>query len=427
MKKLILSILLLFALSACKEAVNENLLTDTYKQLIIPTEITEDTRLPQTVNGIDFIWSSDIEGLLRNNQIQGILYDSTGVLTASITYDGVTLYKSQNITVSGTSDQTLDQVIIHDVIDQFIKAYTYDEDFSLPQEVNNVRLSYSSNDILYITNELVVTQPLCSIGEQVVTLTVTASLNEHSNTFNITVTIPCIDDAPIYTGYYAGMDGLEGDLLKQFLHDLIDDHHVLTYDEVKYALRDTDEDPNNPNNVILFYTGDSHPKTDFGGDPDQYNREHVWAKSHGGFGNDMGPGTDLHHIRPTDVSVNGARGSLDFDNGGSIVYDGSTPTENKIDSDSFEPRDEVKGDVARMLFYMAVRYEGDDYLDLELSSTIPTGSSPTIGDLETLLAWHLLDPVDDFEMDRNDAIYSYQGNRNPFIDHPELVELIWGD
>src|SRR5690606_23864492 len=129
------------------------------------------------------------------------------------------------------------------------------------------------------------------------------------------------------------------------------------------ALQDTDEDPNNPNNVVLLYSGVSRSKAQHGGDPDDWNREHTWAKCHGDFGTSPGPGTDVHHLRPTDVNVNSTRGNKDFDNGGSPVdeCDGCLS-----DGDSFEPRDEVKGDVARMIFYMAIRYEGDDsYPDLE--------------------------------------------------------------
>jgi len=96
------------------------------------------------------------------------------------------------------------------------------------------------------------------------------------------------------------------------------------------------------------------------------------------------------------------------------------------DFDSWEPPDRVKGDVARMMFYMAVRYEGDnDTYDLELLNKTGT-YGPKFGKLSTLLQWHELDPVDEREQHRNEVIYSYQHNRNPFIDHPEFVEKIWG-
>ncbi|MFD2924026.1 endonuclease [Halobacillus naozhouensis] len=224
-------------------------------------------------------------------------------------------------------------------------------------------------------------------------------------------------------GYYENASGLSGSALKQALHNIIDDHTELSYSEVWRALRHTDEDPNNSNHVILLYSGDSLSKYDNGGNVDEWNREHVWAKSHGDFGTSMGPGTDIHHLRPTDVTVNSARGNLDFDNGGSAF---SEAPDTYHDSDSWEPRDEVKGDVARMIFYMAVRYEGDSgELDLEVADYVGT-SGPSIGKLTTLKQWHESDPVSVFEQHRNDIIFSdYQGNRNPFIDHPEYVERIW--
>lgn len=230
--------------------------------------------------------------------------------------------------------------------------------------------------------------------------------------------------------YYALATGVDKSELKTRLHDIIDDHITFNYDFAKTALKETDKDPNNPSNVILFYTGRSQSSDSFGSGVDQWNREHVWAKSHGGFGETAPAGSDLHHLRPTDASVNSARGSLDFDEGGSIVRDtyGAGSSYCYRDSDSFEPRDEVKGDVARILFYMAVRYEGDKTgePDLELNDLVNNGTSPYMGRLSILLKWHLQDPVDDFERNRNEVIYSYQKNRNPFIDHPEYALMIFG-
>ena len=224
--------------------------------------------------------------------------------------------------------------------------------------------------------------------------------------------------------YYENALGKSGTSLKIALHNIIDDHTEISYSNVWEALRNTDEDPANQNNVILLYTGRSQSKTSNGSSIDSWNREHVWAKSHGDFGTSMGEGTDLHHLRPTDVSVNSSRGNKDFDNGGTAQKEAP---DTYADSDSWEPRDEVKGDVARMIFYMAVRYEGDNgELDLEVTEKVNNGSAPLHGKLSTLLQWHQQDPVDDFERNRNDVIYQdYQHNRNPFIDHPEWVEGIW--
>ena len=130
-------------------------------------------------------------------------------------------------------------------------------------------------------------------------------------------------------------------------------------------------------------------------------------------------------MRPTDVTVNSKRGNLDFDNGGTLYTDGDGPTECRYDDDSWEPRDAVKGDVARMMYYMTVRYEGDDTsYDLELVDFTPSTNSvePVFGKQSTLYQWHQNDPVDDWERRRNDRIYTnWQHNRNPFIDHPEFA------
>ncbi|MFE0844865.1 endonuclease I family protein [Streptomyces rochei] len=224
--------------------------------------------------------------------------------------------------------------------------------------------------------------------------------------------------------YYKDAIGKTGDSLKSSLHTIISDQTKLSYSAVWDALKVTDQDPADSGNVILLYSGISRSKSLNGGDTGDWNREHVWAKSHGDFGTATGPGTDIHHLRPEDVRVNSVRGNKDFDNGGSGFTDsGGSLT----DSDSFEPRDAVKGDVARMIFYMAVRYEGGDgWADLEVNGSVDNGSSPYIGKLDVLKQWNDEDPPDAFEERRNQVIYdTYQHNRNPFVDHPEWVETIW--
>jgi len=244
---------------------------------------------------------------------------------------------------------------------------------------------------------------------------VTASDGKNSVTTSFSVTVMAND-------YYAGAYNKEGQALKKALHDIISEQKVLSYDDVWDALKYTDEDPNNLNNVILFYSGKSSPKTNSGGNVGNWNREHTWAKSHGNFGTSKGPGTDIHHLRATDVQVNSARGNLDFDNGGSPVAGCNGCFK---DSDSFEPPNRVKGDVARILLYMATRYEPGDKVDLELNDKVNNGTAPYHGKLSVLLQWHKQDPVDEYEKQRNERIYDIQGNRNPFIDHPEWVEKIW--
>jgi endonuclease I len=230
--------------------------------------------------------------------------------------------------------------------------------------------------------------------------------------------------AQIPPGYYDGTEGLYGTQLKAVLHEIINDHDEPTYNDLRdYILPESDEDPNNSNNVILLYTGRSQAKSTFGGGPDEWNREHVWAKSHGDFGNDPPCGTDAHMIRPTDVSVNGDRGNKDFDEGGQQHPEA---TGCYFTEYTWEPRDAVKGDVARMILYMDVRYEGTNgELDLTAVDAVNTSPAPEHGRLSTLLEWHEQDPPDAFEINRNNVVYSYQDNRNPFIDHPEFVDFIW--
>ncbi|WP_406054473.1 endonuclease [Streptomyces sp. NBC_01077] len=223
--------------------------------------------------------------------------------------------------------------------------------------------------------------------------------------------------------YYDGAIGKTGAELKNALHRIISEQTKLSYDDVWDALKATDEDPENPDNVVLLYSGRSQAKDTNGGGANDWNREHVWAKSHGDFGTATGPGTDIHHLRPEDVTVNSTRGNLDFDKGGDAVDEAPG---SRSDGDSFEPRDAVKGDVARMILYMAVRYDGSDgFPDLEPNDEVDNGSAPAMGRLSVLKQWNDQDPPDTFEKSRNDRIFTIQKNRNPFVDHPEWVAEIW--
>ena len=240
------------------------------------------------------------------------------------------------------------------------------------------------------------------------------------------VVVPSAMSAPagVPLGYYDAAEGKTGADLHAALHDIISTGDHLTYDEVWDALKVTDEDPTNPANVMMIYSGATMSENANGGGADQWNREHTWAQSHGDFGTSPGPGTDLFHLRPCEVGVNSTRGNLDFDNGGDAVPDAPG---NLVDGDSFEPRDAVKGDIARGILYMAVRYDGDDgFADLEPNDSVDNSSTPYMGRLSVLLSWHAQDPPDAAEQTRNDLIYDqYQHNRNPFIDRPEWADAIW--
>lgn len=319
-----------------------------------------------------------------------------------------------------------------------------------------------------------------NIGTKTITITATDSKN---NTSEYILSIEVIEgiDTTMYVpnGYYDTIDGLTGEPLKNTLNDIITNHTEYSYTDkdlddmdVWKMLRDADEDPENSDNIILFYSAYSWPKEcqdtntnllpdicfengDRDADYVEWNREHIWSKSHGEFededeyefedsfgGYALGAHTDGHHLVAAERAMNSTKNNRFFDD----CHDGIND-DNLVDRDYgnytcgewyFEPRDAVKGDVARMLFYMATRYEGenDDYVDLELTTDlylyedlgtkINRSKIPYYENLAVLLRWHMEDPVDEWEIERNESIFQIQNNRNPFIDMPELVSLVWG-
>ncbi|MFO7970049.1 MAG: endonuclease [Candidatus Izemoplasmatales bacterium] len=247
-----------------------------------------------------------------------------------------------------------------------------------------------------------------TLGDYDITYSATDS---SGNTNTLVVTYSVVEENDYLSmdldPYYDDAEGISGETLLIALRTIINTGFTgVSYGETRYILNETDEDPNNLGNVILVYT-----QLSVSGTWDEgvtWNREHVWPQSLLDVSvdnNDTNVGSDLHNLKPADPGENSSRSNKYFD------YIGSTTT--------YEPPDEVKGDIARILFYMIVMY---DYLDLV--DTEPT--TYEMGLLEVLLAWHEQDPVDDFERNRNDVIYSYQNNRNPFIDYEHFVELIFG-
>lgn len=213
-------------------------------------------------------------------------------------------------------------------------------------------------------------------------------------------------------------------------------HQQLTYKQVWTALTYSDEDPSDSNNVIELYTGKSVSKQNNGGNTSDWNREHIWAKSHG-FPSESQLGyTDAHHLRPTNVKVNSTRSNYDFNECSDTGTEVAEAPGNYLDAAArcFEPRDEIKGDVARMIMYMDTRYQGNDtnmpdlvVVDRITTAEEVTNNEPLHGKLCTLYTWHQQDPVDATDTKRNDAIYTYQGNRNPYVDYPQWVQEVYGD
>lgn len=238
-----------------------------------------------------------------------------------------------------------------------------------------------------------------------------------------------------YAGYYSS---LGSNPTSSQLKSIVSSHTKLSYDGARSAMVKTDRDwtlsPNNSDSnpymrlIYAAYNFKTSSAARFNDNNTIWDREHIWAKSHGGFDDNTTPGSDLHHLRASDKPNNNSwRNSRNFGNATSGQYgkDYRGLNSGKYSGGSldgiYEPLDHDKGDVARACFYMAVVYN----TNCTLVNSYP-GTGKTLGHLSTLLQWHELDPVDEFEMNRNNLIYdNYQHNRNPFIDHPEWVHSIF--
>lgn len=237
--------------------------------------------------------------------------------------------------------------------------------------------------------------------------------------------------------YYATAEGKAGSELKAALHAIIRNHHVIPYSSTSLdtsdALKVLDQTPTNTSYVNLIYNSSNILASTFATSTG-WNREHMWAQSYGLDGVEPSY-SDLFNLRACDENVNSSRGNKYYDttttNG--VGYSFPAHIEAPLcstDSDSWEMPPHERGNIARAMFYMATRYTGDvanePALELTDNPALITTANANFGKLSTLLAWHNSDPVDASEMLRNDRIYAlYQTNRNPFVDHPEWVNLMF--
>ena len=239
-----------------------------------------------------------------------------------------------------------------------------------------------------------------------------------SSSLTSTTTSQPTSSQTVYQGYYQAIHGVSDGQLKttltSILRSILSSTGLLpssiTYGDARYDIPDFDGDPNMPNHVILVYSRNSVSSTWDAGST--WNREHVFPQSLMGVSTNNSSrhkGADYHNLKPESQSVNSSRGNK---------YFAETTT-----TTSYAPPLVVRGDVARILFYMVTMWP-------ELSLVDVTGAnSPAtfqMAQLSSLVKWHLEDPVDSFEENRNNVIYSLQGNRNPYVDHEELVCRIWG-
>ena len=235
--------------------------------------------------------------------------------------------------------------------------------------------------------------------------------------------------AQIPNGYYNNANGKTGDELKVALHNIIKGHHVVSYGGLLNAFAYTDCKPNGKiwdiySNYEYSLDGNCGEYIQEG---DCWNREHTWPQSW--FNEQTTPRSDLFHVYPTDGFVNGQRSNYPYGEVNNPIYTSGNGSKlgNCVTSGYsgkvFEPIDEYKGDIARSYFYMSVRYYSEDS---EWGTSNMTNKSEILPWAMTmLLRWSDEDPVSDKEIARNNAVYGYQNNRNPFIDHPEYARMIW--
>ena len=260
------------------------------------------------------------------------------------------------------------------------------------------------------------------------------------------------------TGYYDAVDATSPLSLRTTLHELIDDHVVYRYSTTETPpvagfrvdtwdiIALADAHPEEVDSILDLYLNGTFARQLKGVTTSpRYDREHSWPKSLG-FNNEGSPAyTDCHHLFAAYSSYNSSRGNKPY---GDCLSGTCKPTETNLGQGGsgvcntscpqvWETWPGRRGDVARAMFYMAIRYEGDAARepDLELTDTLSLiATSPAwqtqavayMGLLSVLVEWHMEDPVDDYERRRNSSVYLFQGNRNPFIDHPEWVAAVFG-
>ena len=376
-----------------------------------------------------------------NNDGSGIIYNGI-----SITYSSISITEGQSFSITFTTDNTVLSVL------------------NLSMTLNNG--SFNSNDF---SGNLNVTIP---IGSNTITSTIQI-LNDGNNEgdenmkitlglvptdyiiLNNNISIRILDinftvrpwgsplhptnglslsTAPI--GYYSTLEGKSGVALRQAIQDIIANPNVVrvqNYGDAYIVLKDADQNPENSGQVWMIYNEQPISKIDYQNDNNiigKWNREHIYCQSRLGIPSTFIPNgipdginnwrlttgssdieashDDTHHLRAVGGQENSTRNNRNY----GVDYNGPSGNVGSW-----------RGDVARAIFYMAIRYNTLNVVNGDPASS-PTGQ---IGDLTTLLSWNTLDPADDFEMNRNNVIYNWQMNRNPFIDYPVLVNYVFGN
>ncbi len=364
--------------------------------------------------------------------VLGTNYDVTGPLSGRMSAWGLVPRTAGDIVF--VSDTTAPAVVSTTPAPTSIQVvFTEDVSMATAQNAANYTLASGSvlSAVLAPADEVTLTVSFLPTGAN--TLTINGVTDLYGNTASSLVVPFNYYGGNIPLGYYDQAEGLLGENLRGALHSIIDNHNSVSYSGLWSAFYTTDDKDNGkvwdmysdvPGGTPPYeYTFGSDQGGSAGTEGTGYNREHSWPSSWYGASSPMY--TDIFMVVPTDNDVNNKRGSYPFGevtspshtslNGckvGPCTYPGYTGT-------VFEPIDEYKGDFARAYFYMSTRYYGED--SGWPGSPMVSGANLLPWAEAMLLEWHAADPVSTKEIDRNEAVYAIQGNRNPFIDRPDFV------
>ena len=326
---------------------------------------------------------------------------STATINITVKDEGNPVANDDEIVVGNTvSAFVISGLLDNDnVIDGAAIISVNDDDASGSASLNeDGTVTYSPNSGFEGTDSF--TYTLCDDDPEATCVTATVTVN---------VVTPVSFNIPSdLIGYYSTVTFVQdGDLLYDALSSFTTTMHVnrLEYYERHNYLYDADEDPSNPDNVILMYSGESRPEDEYweGSTQDAwetFNTEHIYPQSK--LATEEAE-NDMHHMRTADIDVNESRSNYPYTSGSGAYK--------LVDGNKWYPGDDWRGDVARMVMYVNLRY-GEPFED--------------VGSLSLFLRWNIEDPVSAFEIQRNNVIGAAQGNRNPFIDNPYLATLIWG-
>lgn len=325
---------------------------------------------------------------------------STATITINVADEGNPTAVDDAITVLTNQTTTINEVLDNDtVIDDAV--------------LTSIDDSATMGSVVLATDGTLTYEPTANFqGEDTFTYTICDDDSPASNCSTASVTISVITPvnfnipAPL-ADYYSDVIFTESsDLMKGEIEDLTQSKHttILSYGQRHNYLYDADEDLGNADNVILMYSSESRYWEEYTSGsnshtPQTFNTEHVYPQS---LLNAADAVTDLHHLRSCDANINSDRLNYPFVDGNGTY---------QLIGETWFPGDEWKGDVARMMMYLNIRY-GETFTK--------------VGTIELFLKWNIEDPVSAFEEQRNTVIFSAQGNRNPFIDNPYLATLIWG-